>query len=261
MIFTDGFIIEIQVDERRVFGDFVQIADVLVSGQAHAVPVFFLEAQGDIVAQAVASEQQLQVSLEGVAVEIAGTLPTQNMACAFGQHHIVAGFVQPFADFIGIDDFGVAERGGTHLEHFLQQLLLQFHLLHEAGFVVQRGEAVGVCVARDLHFLGGDEFLETLNHFGTVLLEQMNRTSCDTETHLDFVTIFGNQLLEHGVGGQVAPLSQTIGQVAVLVIIKILMMLVDVEKAVRSQAERLADMKMEANIVHNLVFECVIIIY
>jgi hypothetical protein len=39
------------------------------------------------------------------------------------------------------------------------------------------------------------------------------------------------------------------------------MMLVDVEKAVRSQTERLADMKMEANVMHGIVFERVIVIY
>ena len=103
--------------------------------------------------------------------------------------------------------------------------------------------------------------LETVNYFRTVLLELMNGASRDTETYLDLVPVLGHQFLQHGVGGQITPFGQTVGQIAVLVFIKIFMMLVDVEESVGSQTERLTDMKMEANIVHGVVFESVIVIY
>ena len=70
---------------------------------------------------------------------------------------------------------------------------------------------MGIGVTSDFHVLGGNQLLETVNHLGTVLLEQVNGTSRDTETYLYLVTVFGDKLLQHGVGGKVASFGQTVG--------------------------------------------------
>ena len=167
VVLADGLVIPEQVDERHfaLRIDAVEKAHVLVGGQRILIPTLVGEAQRDVVAQLIRAQQQLHVSLIGVAIEVSRALPAEDVACAFGEDDTITCIAEPFTDFVRVDDLRVAEGDRFHTESVHQELFLQLHLFDERAFVVQRGDAVGESTAGDFHAASGDQLFETVDDF------------------------------------------------------------------------------------------------
>ena len=212
------------------------------------------EAQGDVVAQLIRAQQQLHVSLIGVAIEVSRALPAEDVACAFGEDDTITCIAEPFTDFVRVDDLRVAEGDRFHTESVHQELFLQLHLFDERAFVVQRGDAVGESTAGDFHAASGDQLFETVDDFRTVILEQHDGAARDAETATEIAVCLLDEVQQHLVGRQIAAFSQTFGQILVLIIIKIVVILIDIKEAIRTETVGLTNLKVETYFIHNAKF-------
>ena len=73
--------------------------------------------------------------------------------------------------------------------------------------------------------------------------------------------MFADEVQYQLVGGKIASLSQTVGEITVLKLVEIVVMHVDVEETVRAQTVRLADLKMETDFLHGQGVLGIIVFY
>ena len=97
------------VDDLLAFGCSGDGGDVLIGRQRILLPRVVVEADREVLTEAIVLEQQLELRTDGGGVDVVRAFPTQDMLSAFGQHTFKAKLIDQFGDVVGIDQLGVTE--------------------------------------------------------------------------------------------------------------------------------------------------------
>ena len=245
LMLAEGLVVHEEVDDVALGG--LEPAHEFLRGERPLVPAPVGEAEGDVVAERIVAQQDLQIGVEVVVVDIVRALPAHDVAGALGQHRIEAEFVDHRADVVGIDQLGVAEGRGRESEILLHGRLVLLHLVDELRLGDQGGQGMVVCLAEELHVAGLGQLAEALDDFGGVAVELLQDRTGDGEGQLELALALGDRLEQQIVHRQVALLCDALEDRAVGEIIIIVGVFADIEKSVKAQAGRLMDLEIQAD--------------
>ena len=192
-------------------------------------------------------EQELEPGLGRRSIDVIGTLPAHDMACALGEHGLESQVINLACYGVGIDELGVTESDRLHSECVLDVGLVLLHLVREFRRGSQGGEGVVIGLAQEFHLARGRQLAEAVEHLGSVAVELFESRTGDGKSQLELALAFGDRLQEQLVHGQVAFLRNPFEDGPVGKIVVIMGVLAYIEEAVLAQSRGLMDLEIEAD--------------
>ena len=226
---------------------------IFLRRQRPDVPVLVGEAHGDVVAQRIVPQEQVQFRLRGAAVHVIGIAPAQDLLGTFGQHGLEAHVIDRRADGVGIDHFRIAESDRLDAEQLLELVHLLEHLVLELGLGGHGSQGMVIGLAEELDLAGVRESLETLDDFGGIALEEFERGTRNGEGELERAFVGLQQVEQDGIHREIALLNGPPDDIPVGKVIVVVGIFPDVEKTVLTQPGRLMyrEKQADALLVHN----------
>ena len=122
------------------------------------------------------------------------TLPAQYMFRPFCQHPLEAHPGSQQTDFITVDQRGVAQYLRSLAEVFLDFLCLTFYFRLETLLFGKRSKTVGIGFGKELHTAGTVQFLQFLQHLGSVYLQLLDTHARERERHFESLSALMDHL-------------------------------------------------------------------
>ena len=169
------------------------------------------------------------------------------MAGAFGKHRLEPQAIDHFADGVGVDELGVAERGGRDAEQVLDGLLVLEHLVGELGLGGEGGQGMVISLAEEFHAARGGQGPEGVDYLGGEALELLQGGTGDGEGHLELSLPRLDLLEELGVHRQIALLRDAAEDGPVGEIVIVVGILADIKESVEPQTGGLMDLEIQAD--------------
>ena len=242
LVLAEGLVVHKQVHDISV--RLLEPSGELLGRQGPLGPAALGEAEGQVVAELVVAEKELQAGLGLGSVDIIRTLPAHNVAGAFREHSLESEVIDLAGDGVGIDELGVAEGHGSDAEVFLDGLLVLLHLVDELGGGGQGGKRVVVGLAEELHLAGGRKLTEAVQHLGGVAVELLERRAGDRKSHLELALALGDGLEKQFIHRQIALLRHSLEDGAVGVVVVVVGVLSYIEEPVLTEPCGLMDLEI-----------------
>ena len=247
-----GLVVHKEVQHLAILA--LQPINILVGGQRVLVPALVREAECDIVAQLVVTQQKAQLLVDSVSIYVVGALPTHHVARALGQHSLEAHLGYHLTDLIRVDQLGVTESGRFLTELLLDQCSVSLNLAYELLLIGQRSQRVRVGLGQELNATRFSQLLERLQNFGSVLTELVDSGTGDRERHLKCALMLLNQIEQERVHRQIAQTCNLLHNRLVGQIIQIVMVFAHIKEAVLAQTKRLMYLKIKTDCFHCMLF-------
>ena len=232
------------VDDLLLFGQLGNPVSVSVGKEGIFAPRGIVEAEADIFGEAVIAQKELQLGGAVAVIDEVGALPTEHVLGTFGKHALEAHAGHKFTDFVGIDKARVAEYLGLFAEEEFHLLAEALHFVLKALFVLERGEAVGIGLGKELNATRFVELLEEFDDLRRVVFELLDGAAGKGNGALEEAGVGICHFDERREGGHVGTLCRFGNGAGVLVVVVIIMVCADVEEAIPFQVDVLVDFKI-----------------
>ena len=216
----------------------------LVGRQRILIPSLVREAESYVVREFVVAQQHAQTVVNGIGIDVIGRFPSQNMLGALGQYGLEPQLRHHRADLVGVDELGVAERGGFLAELLLNHGGVQFHLLHEILLRRERSERVRIGLGQKLHASRLGQSAERVEHLGSVGAELLHGRARYRERAAERPLVLLDELQQERIHRQITLARHLLHDRAIGEIVQIVVILADVEESVNLQTPRLVHLKI-----------------
>lgn len=159
-MFAKSLVVHEEVDERAASGGVMKPFNISVGLEWPFFPVAIREAEGEIIAEAVVFQEELNVFGVCRAINVIRAAPLEDRIPAFSEDAFVTFFVGPLGEIIIVGEFGIAEDFRGDAESFFDLFLVCFDLSLEFFARIKEGEGVIICLGDDFDAASGDETLE-----------------------------------------------------------------------------------------------------
>ena len=242
LVLAEGLVVHKEVDNLAL--RLRKPSGILVGSEWILIPTLIREAECDIVRKLVVAEQETKALICSTSIDEVRRLPSKDMLCTLGQHSLEAEFANCLANLVRVDKLGVAECLWLNTELLLEHCGVLLDLILEILLRRESCQRVRVGLGQQLYATGVDQCAERIEHLWSVSLELLNNRTCERECHTECTLVLLDELQKERVHWQVALACNlehncTIGQ-----IVKVVVILADVEKAVGLQSPRLMYLKI-----------------
>ena len=244
LVLTEGLVVHKEVDNLAGGVLIGNPTCILVGGQRPLAPTLIGEAEGDVVAELVVPQQHAELLVQSVGIDKVGTLPTQDVLGTLGQHCLEAHRGHHLANLVGVDELGVAERGGGVAKLLLDESNVLLHLALELLGGDERREGVGVGLGEELHATRCGQLTERVEHLGGVAAELLDCQTRDGESHLEGALILADEAEQEVVHREIALRGHTLHNDAVGGDIEIVVVLAHIEEPIGFEPQRLVNLKV-----------------
>jgi len=205
LMLAEGLVVHEQIDNVSVTVDRVDPLAELSDAERPLAPVPVGESEGDVVAEAVVLQEQLEFRHARGPVDIVGAAIAQDVVRSFGEDRLEA--ADPgdrLGHLVVVDQFGVSEDLRRLAEQVADQLPVRNDLTDELVRGEQEAQAVVVRLAQELDAAGGRQVLETGQDLRRVLGELLQHRSGDAERDFELPSMPFDEFLKDPIGRQVA---------------------------------------------------------
>ena len=255
LVLAKGLVVHKEVDNLAVGVVVSNPTCILVGSQRPLAPTLVGEAEGDVIGEFVVTQQQAQLLVECVGIDEVGALPTQHVAGTLGQHSPETHCGHLLANGVGVDELGVAERGGGVAKLALHQCGVGLHLFLELFGRNERRERVGVGLGEEFHTARLGQLAEAVEHIGGVATELLNGKARDGEGYFETALVLSDEFQKEVVHWQVALGCHALHNGTVGTNIKVIVVFAHIEKPVCLEPQWLMNLKVQTNCFH--IFLCV----
>ena len=185
LVLAEGLVVHEQVAAEAVAVDLVDPARELLGGKRPFLPAPVREAEGDVVAQAVVLEEQLDRAVGEVAfarrrVDIVRRAEAEQAVDALADDRaVLAALRHVRGELVRVDELGVAEDLRRHAEDLLHALLVEVDLRVELRAGEEERERVVARLADEFARARVDEALQRVDDIGRPQLELRERRARD----------------------------------------------------------------------------------
>ena len=195
-------------------------------------PGSVVEAKSDVVRKLVVAQDEREARVLSAGIDVVRALPTEDVLSALDHHALEAHVGHQGSDLVVVDERAVAEHLRALSEYLFNLLCLTFCLGDEVVDVAKRREAVAVWLSKELDASRCCQAPEEVEHFGGILLDELQRDAADAEGHFEGFAVLCNHV-EHCLQGRlVAFLEEFVDDAFVLVVVVVVVVGADVEETI-----------------------------
>ena len=207
----------------------------------------------DVVAQFIVAHQQFHLVIVGVAVNVVRALPAHDVFGAFNHNGFVALFSDFVAYFVAVNQRGVGKCRWCFAKQLFDFVGLQFGLNSKLVGIVHRCKRVRIWCSQKLYAARLGQFLERIDHFGSIAFELLQGQSRYGKRHFEFAVRTFNHLQQCTIGFQVAQVGVLTHSRFVGIVVVIVVVVANVEKTVAFQIRPLMYAKNKIDCFHSMM--------
>ncbi len=250
VVFAESLIVHVQADDRFRRIDTVKPAGEFRCRQGVFGPFAVIEAESDVVGEAVIPQQELQPAASRRPVRRVAAPSRQEPVGALCQDRSEIHLFSRAGQVVVVDKFGVAEGPGRLAEKRLNSLFVGIHLAPEFLPGEQKGEGMAVGFAQELDGPRTGQLLKAVQNVRPVVSQLIQKRAADRKGDAEPAGVPPDQSGQDPVCRQVAAVSHAVEDLQVRLPVFVVMHAVHVEDGVSPQAAGLVNLETQADDGH-----------
>ncbi len=245
LVLAEGFVIHEQVADEPVAVDLADPAGEFFGGQRPLFPGAVGKPEGDVVAEPVIFEQQLELGRMRRAINEIWAAISQNLVHPLGEDGVVSHVAHEMGQIVVVDQLGIAKNPRLLAEQVLDVLPVLFDLGPEFLARIKERQGVVICFVEKFHASGLVQVVEGFHCFRDILLDLLQGRAGDRIGDAEPPLMNADRFQQRPIGRDIAFVGDLPADFGVFVIVEIVP--VGVENAVTPKPKRLMNLKIKAD--------------